>query len=504
MVSGPDVVRTLYKSITSCSDHHTDDVLKRLHTPTPVDAAIVRAANDDKVVIVTGNPGDGKTHIIRRAGEKFPESLRKSGVREDANEIEDLEIVSAIATALNRGRGLMLAINEGILLELCERHRDQYSWAGEIADRILRPFTYGRSTRKSVNNRIVILDLNLRNCLGPTVAGAALDRILELAGDAESAGALADNVQRLRDATVRDRLLHLLDSIGRAGFHATMRELLGFLAFLLCGGEEEGRPPHHYAQNAFGDGQGTLFDRVRELDPAGMPAPFLDDQLWNCLDAPGEWVVVDPGEYRRPGDRDAFKQRKRRAYFEHLAGKSIVTLDQLAVEKEFARLRNRTQSPEQAAVRLTNSFFKPDASAESLVLWMYHQYSVRPIRHLVSRQAVRSSDLKVSVPELPSALAAAFPDYQPDHVVLHHKDMSTEDGLVIDRRLIQMLLDGSRATGMGTRNLEAQKKIAGFFDRLAPLATDDAVVSVLRVDTGLVNQIGVDLDAKSFFIPGGR
>jgi hypothetical protein len=66
-----------------------------------------------------------------------------------------------------------------------------------------------------------------------------------------------------------------------------------------------------------------------------------------------------------------------------------------------------------------------------------------------------------------------------------------------------MLLEGDRSMGLGTRNLEAQKKVAGFFDRLAKHAGDQPVVSILRLDSGVENQIGVDLDTKSFFIPGG-
>lgn len=504
MTDGPHIVRTLYKSITSCSDHHTDEIIQRLHIETPVDDAIVLGANEHKIVIVTGNPGDGKTHLIRRVGDQFPESLRRGdGVKTDANEIEDADIVKSITTALEKKRGLILAINEGILLEICERNRSRLPWAAEIADRILRPFVYGPEQPKARNGRVVILDLNLRNCLGPTVASAALDMLLGLVeADPSNAGALVENVRRLRDDTIRARLLLLLSSIAQTGFHATMRELLGFLAYIICAGEEEGSP-RHYAENAFGDGQGPLFDRVRELDPVRMPVPFLDDALWNCQDVPADWAVIDPGEYREPGNREAFARRKRRAFFEHRAGQEIVRVDQQAVEREFSRIRNANQSPEQAAIRLINNFFKPGATSESLVLWVYHQYSVRPIRHLVSRQSVRAADLRVSIPRLPESLAAAFPDYQPDHVVLHHREMPPAEGLIIDRRLIRMLLEGDRSTGLGTRNLEAQKKVAGFFDRLAPHAAGQQVVSVLRLDNGVENQVGVDLEGKSFFVPGG-
>ncbi len=503
MAGGAEIARTLYKSITSCSDHHTDRVIEQIHIPTPVDDAIVLGANENKVVIVTGNPGDGKTHLIRRVRDQFPKGLRQDAVKTDANELEDADIVEAIGSALEKRRGLILAINEGILLEICEKHRERLPWAADLADRILRPFIYGEDTAPG-RSKIVLLDLNLRNCLGPTVARAALTKLLDMVeDDKDSSSSMAENTKRLRHPAVQERVLHLLGSIGQTGFHATMRELLGFLSYLIAGGVEAEQESPHYAQNAFGLGQGALFDRVRELDPIRMPMPFLDDALWNCTDTPADWEVTDPGEYRQPNDRDAFICRKRRALFEHRKGRDIIRLDQQAVEREFTKLKNSSHSPEQAAIHLINNFFKPGATAESLILWTYHQYSVRPIRHLVSRQAVRAQDLRVAVPRLPQALAKAFRDFQPDHVVLHHKDMSPAEGLVIDRRLVRMLKEGDRSMGLGSRNLEAQKKVASFFDRLARHASDQQVVSILRLDSGIENQIGVDLASKTYFIPGG-
>jgi hypothetical protein len=54
----------------------------------------------------------------------------------------------------------------------------------------------------------------------------------------------------------------------------------------------------------------------------------------------------------------------------------------------------------------------------------------------------------------------------------------------------------------GMRNMEAQTKVAAFFDRVSRRASGQNVVSILRIDNGVVNQIGVDVATKAFFIPG--
>ena len=81
MTDGSQIVRTLYKSITSCSDHHTDEIVRRLHIETPVDDAIVRGANEHKIVIVTGNPGRNPAdHRLRMQSVERPkDGWKRSG-----------------------------------------------------------------------------------------------------------------------------------------------------------------------------------------------------------------------------------------------------------------------------------------------------------------------------------------------------------------------------------------------------------------------------------------
>ena len=51
-----------------------------------------------------------------------------------------------------------------------------------------------------------------------------------MVGLAEKKGALAENAIRLKNPVVVERMITLLDAVGRTGYHATMRDLLGFIA----------------------------------------------------------------------------------------------------------------------------------------------------------------------------------------------------------------------------------------------------------------------------------
>lgn len=50
----------------TCSDCVSDDDLERLHVPSPLEDFLVRRAEEGYSLILTGNAGDGKTHLLRR------------------------------------------------------------------------------------------------------------------------------------------------------------------------------------------------------------------------------------------------------------------------------------------------------------------------------------------------------------------------------------------------------------------------------------------------------
>jgi hypothetical protein len=503
--AGPsELVRDLYKSISACADHHDDQIIKSLHIPTPIDDALVMAGKQDKVVIVTGNTGDGKTHLIRAVSAQFSKTII---INKDANEVEDEEIIKSIDRALARKKALIIAINEGILLDVCEKAKSRCPWASQVIEAILRPYVYDSSAVKHLDG-IVILDLNLRNNLSCSVVSQVLVKVAGFADLAsDSTGVLRDNADSIRNQEVQRRITMLLDLVAQTGFHATMRELLGFFAHLICGGEdsEQGKVPNPYYVNAFEGGEGPLFDFVRRYDPLALPNPFLDDVLFTAQDQPGDWEIYRPDEIRVPDDLESFRERKRRAFFEHKMGDKILRVGRSDVDRTFASLAREDQAPEQVAIRLLNKFFDTkDSQTDQLTLWVYHQYNARPVRYVASRQVITSSEFEIRIPRLPVNQKQIFQDHYPDHVVLAHKKMSMSEGLIIDRRLISMLISSDRMSGLGTKNFEAQTKIAQFYDSLAKTTSNQqSVVQIMRLDNMKKVRIGVNISDRTYYIPGG-
>ena len=126
-ISGDEIVRSLYKSALSCADHHDADFLKSMHINTPLDDVLLMAIRQKKIAIITGNPGDGKTHLIRKMQEN--DIPAKVIVNMDANQLDDEDLIKMLDKAHHNKNGLVLAINEGVLLSVCEQAKERSVWA---------------------------------------------------------------------------------------------------------------------------------------------------------------------------------------------------------------------------------------------------------------------------------------------------------------------------------------------------------------------------------------
>lgn len=495
-----DTIRYLYKSYHLCADYLSRTIFESMHISTPVEDKLILATKKKKIIFVTGNPGDGKTHLIRKVSSEFPKNTE---VILDANELTDEKLRKHIDKAYEKKASLVVAINEGILLDLCENVKMKTLWAETVIDMILRPYIYNSETKK-LPGQISVLDLNLRNNLSFQITEQAIDRVIGLVPKTPESPFLS-NITSLENPAVKKRITILLDAVGKTGFHATMRDLFGFLAFLICGGEnpDEGIKPNPYYINAFGNGVGPLFDRVRDFDPLYMASPFLDECIFMGEDNNEDWEKEAPEEYITPGNIAIFKNRKRRAFFEHKEGENIFKSERSDIDKAFKKLSSKGSSPESVAVDLLNRFFGGSKGPESLALWFGHQYCARALKYVASRQDVGSSEFEVLQPQLPHHIAEAFSDHYPDYVIFKHRDMPISEGLIMDRRFVGMLMAGDRLSGFGIRSLEVQTKVATFYDRLAKLCTlKKPVVQILRLDNQKIERIGIKEEDLTYFIPG--
>ena len=320
-------VEKLYRNRNSFADRLSDEELNWIQVDLGLDQFILDAVDKDCQLIITGNPGDGKTFIIQR----LRATLESKGatVFTDANACTDAEILAAWRTCDENRRPFVLAINEWPLFELQRLARQEnFEPVGEAIRQVREALYYGDAP-ESEKGRVIVVDLNLRNVLAPQVTGAAIqrlisDRFVDQLDDLDPAKA---NVARLRHERVQERLAALLAQVSRRGHHTTMRQLMGYFAYIITGGTgsiqrlAEGTGARFvYANLAFDGGEGPLFDLLRTAsDPARISHPRYDEELWLGTTRPEDWI--DPSAVPAPiaacpePDRENFFRVAKRRFF---------------------------------------------------------------------------------------------------------------------------------------------------------------------------------------------
>src|SRR5262249_53075159 len=89
-----------------------------LHIKTPLEGLIEARVAEGRDVVLTGNPGDGKSHLIRVLQERG--ALRGASVEPDLSARATPEVVAAWTAARAAKRPFVLGANEGPLVDLLE------------------------------------------------------------------------------------------------------------------------------------------------------------------------------------------------------------------------------------------------------------------------------------------------------------------------------------------------------------------------------------------------
>lgn len=301
-----------------------------------------------RLVVFSGNPGDGKTAFLERLGVE----LRRRGAHVlesdaagwrmtlDGHEFasvydasESHEGISAdqlLRRALDplndqarAGRyTALLAANDGRLLDFFDREAPRYP---EIAQLLGGGGDAGPDDAGGTGDAAGVLRIDLKGRSMASVglaAGSLTVRMLDaLLTDelwaacggcaAEYRCPIAANARGLRDGRVQERLHRLvLTSHLRRGRRPTIRDLRSALAYLVTvdlgcadvhaefgdGFGTPARPERHFSAAAFDAraGHDRLLDEWRSLDPAQVPAPRVERWL-----APGTRSPADVARAKR-------------------------------------------------------------------------------------------------------------------------------------------------------------------------------------------------------------
>ena len=487
----------------------TDEQRREIHITTRLDGEeyLQDALEDGKQVVLTGNPGDGKTQYILQMKPEYPEP--DYFYLSDASEYDDYTVLlDKWKDALDDDRPGILAINDGPLYEMTTQHADDYPFLEKVRSQFQNQIIYDEDQADNADfDSLVVIDLNNRNILTRKVIGQAIENLTsnkflkENNGD-DIDGHIAYNMDKMRNDRVRENIIRLLQSVGHLDAHVTVRDLLNFLAYCITGAKEESITEFDedlkYYNLAF-SGSGKIFTLLNEyFHPRDLTHPFIDSKLW--ADAEEEVSRRDEEDSEEEVDQ-RFIEKKRQFYFEDVAIKDYDARDLYhETNYSFHNQRNRDRSAESVkedVIEMINSYFMPDSSKGSdLRVWLSHNYRSKSSLSLISRTEIPKRELNRRVPQLHPEISDAM-DYNHDHHVLEYEGRDSTVRLRIDPDLSETLgaLNGNIPYIL--RGREEEQQLLEFMEEIEYRESHDedyGTVHIMDTETGELEILTVNDD----------
>ena len=443
------------------SEGLSEEDFSRLHLKTRLEDYLLEEVRRGVSVVLTGNAGDGKTHLARTLRRRLGGDAERFVFEFDATASMTSGDVSPIVETWRRarsgGKGMVLAINQYPLHMLRPELRSALPAVSKTIEAQWRARLHvERSDASSDGDGVRLVDLSLRNPLSQQFAKSVLSKMLESPAVRRHAACHVDpnfslNFGCLSHPEVQARLFRLFGRVVSSGGRATIRELWILYARLLFGtSSDAGIPGSHltwYSDRLFEhDPRFPLTSALRRVaDPATVSHPQIDRRL----EEPGgtraiDWLVygerpdvppspvagVVASQQDRKRYRNRFTARKRRFYFEHAEGgeERVFALDDSS-HGTFHRML-QTDANDAANLRFLikaiNRCYFPhdfDGMRDKLCLWIGHRLDEQPTKSFVAGECVPLGRLVLRRPAPLAALRETL-DYVPDHLLLSAGDRS--------------------------------------------------------------------------------
>jgi len=505
-VSPSEFVERLYRGTNSYADRLTVEQLEWVNVDLGLSDYLLELARANKQIVITGNPGDGKTHLIERLRERLTDECGAM-VLTDANILSDADLLTAWRTCEREQRPMVLAINEWPLFVL-RRHPDAANFAPltEALRQVQQAVYFLDAPTEPVHDRVRVIDLSLRNVLAGPVVKAVIERLTHerFYENLPQDDPAIVNRDALRHPRVQERLITILERVADQGHHATMRELVGFIAYLISGGRtpverlaNPGSHKFHYSMLAFDESAvGPLFEAVRAtFDPAVVTHPLHDADLWRGSTDGEGWIdpqVGTVGALHLPhADRlGTYLSMKRRFYFEHRAGSDLDRLEPTD-EISFDRIAREGQGGAPTVVRdllvALNRFFEPDypeTERDHLHLWQSHRFDVRSPETFMALHSLGHQQFSARPPQFASWVDSWLPKEQRlvrTFALTAHDEDAEPVVLNIDRPLFLTLMEAQRGLARASWSRSATRRITRFVDSLHQLSGQESDVEDVRI-----------------------
>lgn len=492
-----DLLRGLYLGAATNADLSSYNERLKVHVKTDLDRVLPELARSKRDVVITGNPGDGKSHLVRTLQDRG--RLDGVEVELDLSATTEEQVIFHWRRARTAGRALVLCGNEGPLTALLPHLAaipELNAAARELRGQLGRQVVSSADEIPPEPSEVVLVDLADRTLLDSALIASAIRQVClpEFFPDAPNARdtSAGRNQELLLESEYgAARLARVLVAAGgRCGEHVSFRKLWGAVSFAITagkaqstqvqeaskGGDElDGSPVQNLLRAR---GQGALLRAVRELgDPAAIPTPQLDEDLW-AHGAPraGAWEA-DAGPFTAPATWWANNQHEL-ALAKFAALKRFVTLFHSAGEEVLLRMEADRDLPSRHAddalralvvgglrrlfLSGSEEAIAPSWLRAGLPLWVSHTYQEVPAseRPYVAVAAVPASELElrrpIAAPWLRGGLGPA-----PEVAWLRHAGSGV--ALRLDPALLSTLRRADRTDG----TLSPPETVLRFLARLS-------------------------------------
>ena len=171
---GLQFIRDFYRGTSAYADHVDEELLSYIHLTTKLDTAIIKTAEDGKDIVLTGNPGDGKTHIIRMLKSKLEHLPTPAIVELDASTLSNDQIYQAWLAAREKNAPFVIAINAAVLYSVYKAF-PEFGPVEEAYTQMLHAVVFHEEDRES--KELIVFDLSKREALTGEILKQAISKM---------------------------------------------------------------------------------------------------------------------------------------------------------------------------------------------------------------------------------------------------------------------------------------------------------------------------------------
>lgn len=511
--TGLDFIRNFYRGSSGYADFTDYSFLSRVHVVTELDSAIIDAVNSGKDVVLTGNPGDGKTHIIRILQAQLDELATNPVIELDASTLTNADIYRKWVSARTQKRPFVIAINAAVLLSLAKEYK-QFLPVTQATEQMINATVFHNESIPDTD--VVVFDLSKREALESSVVRSVIKNMTKQEHFLQCNNChfkdlcpAIRNVALLQDELFQSRLNVILMQVALQGHHATLRDLQAFVSYLLFGNRTCTQLTTTSSENKYDistliySGKGKLFDAIRSsFDPSKVSHPVWDEFLLANTMAPDSWTQgfsVSP-EAINPGNIELFNLRKRQFYFFNKNGSVLLDISDDTVTKFQRFLEMDDKSIKKDLISKLNAFFGTQGKNSEVEIWASHRFNNAPRKILISTGKMRQKDFSVGRPCLNSIMEQGIRMVQ--NFVRLEKKGNPDVFMKIDYSMYSLLLEAERGVPVLLMESDIVKKVWRFVEQLQDTSDldeeDDVCISLFDVQGKKEVTVTIDRDSKRY------